>query len=166
MILKLLSPDTHVPRTYWIKHIDQKIDKNGNLIVTVRTAPIKPQTQKAPSGLKKYAGKIGYSLKYIALIAPFAYLEVVFMRQYLKHPGLTSASAALVMPVVGMHIAKKLLEAYTTILSENVVEDTYAYPYLRGEHTVFTEDHVAINVIPEEDQDSLRSRSGRTTPSN
>lgn len=164
MILKLLSQDNHVPRTYRIKHIDQKIDKNGNLIVTVRTAPINSQTQKAPSGLKKYARQIGYSLKYIALITPFAYLEVVFMRQYLKHPGLTSSSAALVMPVVGMHIAKKLLEAYTTILSENVVEDTYAYPYLRGEHTIFTEDHVTINVKPDEDQDA--SQSGRTVPTN
>jgi len=164
MILKLLSQDNHVPRTYWIRHIDQKIDKNGNLIVTVRTAPINSQTQKAPSGLKKYARQIGYSLKYLALITPFAYLEVVFMRQYLKHPGLTSSSAALVMPVVGMHIAKKLLEAYTTILSENVVEDTYAYPYLRGEHTVFTEDHVAVNVKTGENLDSLQS--GRTAPTN
>ena len=162
MILKLLSPDNHVPRTYWIKHIDQKLDKNGNLVVTVRTAPIHPNTRKAPTGLKKYARQIGYSLKYIALITPFAYLEVVFMRQYLKHPGLTSSSAALVMPVVGMHIAKKLLEAYTTILSENVVEDTYAYPYLRGEHTVFTEDHVAVNVKTGKKQKP--SRSGRTAP--
>jgi len=164
MILKLLSQGNRVPRTYRIKHIDQKIDKNGNLIVTVRTAPINSRNQKAPTGLKKYARQIGYSLKYIALITPFAYLEVVFMRQYLKHPGLTSSSAALVMPVVGMHIAKKLLEAYTTILSENVVEDTYAYPYLRGEHTVFTEDHVAVNVKPGENQDS--SQSGRTAPTN
>ena len=163
MILKLLSQDNRTSSTYWIKHIDQKYDKNGNLIVTVRTAPIKPQTQEAPSGLKKYAGRIGYSLKYISLIAPFAYLEVVFMRHYLKHPGFTSSSA-LVLPLVGLHIVKKLLEAYTTILSENVVEDTYAYPYLRGEHTVFTEDHVTINVEPDENQDSLQS--GRTTPTN
>ena len=162
MILKLLCQENHTSSTYWIKHIDQKIDKNGNLIVTVSTAPIKPQTQKAPSGLKKYARKIGYSLKYIALIAPFAYLEVLFLRHYLKHPGLTSSSVMLVIPLVGLHIVKKLLEAYTTILSENVVEDTYAYPYLRGEHTVFTEDHVTVNVKPDENQDSLQS--GRTTP--
>ena len=163
MILKLLSQENRTSSTYWIKHIDQKIDKNGNLIVTVRTAPIKPQTQKAPTGLKKYARKIGYSLKYVSLIVPFAFLEVLFMRHYLKHPGFTSSSA-LVLPLVGLHIVKKLLEAYTTILSENVVEDTYAYPYLRGEHTVFTEDHVTINVNPDENQDSLQS--GRTTPTN
>jgi len=154
MILKLLSQEKSTSSTYWVKHIDQKYDKNGNLIVTVHAAPIESQTQEAPSGLKKYAGKIGYSLKYISLIAPFAYLEVVFMRHYLKHPGLNSSSVMLVLPLVGLHIVKKLLEAYTTILSENVVEDTYAYPYLRGEHTVFTEDHVAINVKPEKDQDS------------
>jgi len=151
MILKLLSQDNHTSSTYWIKHIDQRIDKNGNLIVTVRTAPIESQTQKAPSGLKKYARKIGYSLKYVSLISPFAYLEIVFMRHYLKHPGVTSSSA-LVLPLVGLHIVKKLLEAYTTILSENVVEDTYAYPYLRGEHTVFTEDHVTVNVESDENQ--------------
>jgi len=82
-----------------------------------------------------------FLLRYILLITPFAILELLLMRYMAKNiqddskPNSFANNVLLFLPLVGFHVAHKLLEAYTTILSENVVEDIYASPFLRQRET-------------------------------